>query len=289
MAQLSFRLIATLAVWIGSTAMACAECDHFAPFGAPVHRSPEDDLGVSNPPSWTVICHAGQVVAFNPEHNVSDWVAYRLRRDDLLNPQVGRQGSGRRDPNVPKGHRVVRDDYLNTGYDRGHLAPAGSMRWSDKAMRESFFMSNMAPQVGVGFNRSSWRVLEQKMRRWACDRDLLYVVTGPLYEDRPIKKLVADQDEDGEDDNGILVEVPSHFFKLALDPMKMEAIAFILPNAKVQTKDLAKHLTSIEDIEARARLDFLKEIWDGSEQAIESHVQPGLWGDPRDAKCSDLN
>ena len=187
MAQLAFRLIATLAALIGSTGMACAECDHFAPFGAPVHRSPEHDLGVSNPPSWTVICHAGQVVAFNPEHNVSDWVAYRLRRDDLLNPQVERQGSGRRDPNVPEGHQVVRKDYLNTGYDRGHLAPAGAMKWSEEAMSESFFMSNMAPQVGVGFNRSSWRVLEQKMRRWACDRDLLYVVTGPLYEDRPIK------------------------------------------------------------------------------------------------------
>ena len=57
----------------------------------------------------------------------------------------------------------------------------------------------------------------------------------------------------------------------------------------MQTKDLAKHLTSIEDIEARTRLDFLKEIWDGSEQAIESHVQPRLWGEPTDDKCTKLS
>ena len=69
----------------------------------------------------------------------------------------------------------------------------------------------------------------------------------------------------------------------------MEAIAFILPNAKVKTKDLAKHLTSIKDIEARSRLDFLERIWDGAEQAIESHVQPSLWDKAGDARCRDLN
>ena len=53
----------------------------------------------------------------------------------------------------------------------------------------------------------------------------------PLCEDRPIKQLVADNDDDGEDDNGIVLESPSHFFKLALDPERMEAIAFILSNA----------------------------------------------------------
>ena len=67
------------------------------------------------------------------------------------------------------------------------------------------------------------------------------------------------------------------------------AIAFILPNAKVKTKDLAMHLTSIRDIEARSRLDFLARIWDGAEHAIESHVQPGLWDRAREAKCRDPN
>ena len=289
MVRLSFLLAASLAGFIGSTGFAYAKCDHFTPFGTPVHRSPENDVGLRDPPTWTVICHAGQVVAFNPEHNVSDWVAYRLRREDLLDPKVERKDAFRLDPEVPEGHRVVPDDYLKTGYDRGHLAPAGSMKWSEEAMSESFFMSNMAPQVGAGFNRSSWRALERRMRRWACERGVLYLVTGPLYQDRPIQQLVADNDGDGEDDNGILVDLPSHFFKLALDPTAMEAISFILPNSKVKTNDLPEHLTSIKDIEARTRLDFLPKISDGSEQAMESHVQPGLWDKARDARCRDLN
>ena len=91
------------------------------------------------------------------------------------------------------------------------------------------------------------------------------------------------------DDNRIEVDVPSHFFKLALDPGSMEAVAFILPNAKVKTKDLGMHLTSIMDVEARSRLDFLERLWDGAEQAIESHVQPRLWDEPEDSPCKDIN
>ena len=189
---------------------------------------------------------------------------------------------------VPDGHRVVKADYTGTGYDRGHLAPAGAMKWSSEAMSQSFFMSNMAPQVGNGFNRHIWKSLEQRVRRWACERGVLYVVTGPLYEERPIGQLAYDKDDDGVDDNGVLVDVPSHFFKLAFDPVRIEAIAFILPNEKLETKDLRKFLRSIDDIEDRARLDVLPMIWDGAEEAIENHKQPRLWEKPQRADCAAL-
>lgn len=90
------------------------------------------------------------------------------------------------------------------------------------------------------------------------------------------------------DDNGVLVDVPSHFFKFALDANHMEAIAFIFPNRALKTKDLPKYLTSIDEIEARSRLDFLKDIWDGTEQIIESHVQPSLWMGSDDNLCGKL-
>ena len=281
-------LAATSLVWAGAGRSAVADCDHFTPFGQPVHRSLGGDVGMSAAPDWSVICHAGQVVAFNPIQNVSDWVAFRLRREDLLAGDAERTDKFLPDPKVAEEHRVVDSDYKGTGYDRGHLAPAASMKWSPEAMRQSFFMSNIAPQVGVRLNRHIWKSLELRMRQWACERGLLYVVTGPLYEARPIYQLVSDQDGDGVDDNGILVDVPSHFFKLAFDPQRIEAIAFILPNRELATKDLPKFLRSIDEIEARARLDILKTIWDGAEQAIESHVQPRLWEKPVRAECRAL-
>ena len=94
-------LAAPLLVWLGLTASAFADCEHFTPFGQPVHRSLADDVGVTDPPEWTVICHAGQVVAFNPAHNVSDWVAFRLRREDLLAGDVARKDAFRGTPRSP--------------------------------------------------------------------------------------------------------------------------------------------------------------------------------------------
>ena len=280
---------APLLLWLGPAASAFAQCEHFTPFGQPVHRSLADDVGVSAPPEWTVICHAGQVVAFNPAHNVSDWVAHRLRREDLLNDAAERKDAFRGDPGAPEGHRVVKADYTSTGYDRGHLAPAGAMKWSEQAMSESFYMSNMAPQVGNGFNRHIWKSLEQRIRRWACERGVLYVVTGPLYEERPIEQLAYDKNGDGVDDNGVLVDVPSHFFKLAYDPARVEAIAFLLPNDKLETADLPKFLHTIDEIEDRARLDVLPMIWDGAEEVIENHKQPRLWETPQRAECAALD
>ena len=287
--RLSPLVAATLLSWLGSSTYVLAHCDHFTPFGQPVHRSLPDDVDVSDPPEWTVICHAGQVVAFNPAHNVSDWVAYRLRREDLLNDVVERKDTFRGDPQVSREHRVVKADYTGTGYDRGHLAPAGAMKWAPEAMSESFFMTNMAPQVGNGFNRHIWKSLEQRMRRWACERGVLYVVTGPLYEARPIERLAYDKDGDDVDDNGVLVDVPSHFFKLAYDPARAEAIAFLLPNDKLETDDLPQFLHSIDDIEDRAQLDFLSAILDVAEEAVENHKQKRLWETPKRAECATLD
>ena len=265
-----------------------AACDQFTPFGQPVSSNLLEDVGVAAAPNRIVICHTGQVVAFNPERNVSDWVAYRLRREDLLNQTVERKDNFRSDLRVPEEHRVVHSDYTRTGYDRGHLAPAAAMRWSFEAMNDSFFMTNIAPQVGSGFNQHIWKSLERRMRQWACQRGVLYVVTGPLYERTPVERIAYDEDGDGKDDNGILVDVPTHFFKFAYDPHSAEAIAFILPNQKLKTRDPPLYLTSIDDIEARSRLDFLMGIWDGAERAVEAHVQVALWRKPEDEVCRKL-
>ena len=109
-----------------------------------------------------------------------------------------------------------------------------------------------------------------------------------LYELTPVERIAYDRDGDGKDDNDILVGVPTHFFKFAYDPHRVEAIAFILPNRRLKTGDLPLYLTSIDEIEARSRLEFLSGIWDGAERAVESDVQRTLWRKPADERCRKL-
>lgn len=94
---------------------------------------------------------------------------------DRVNGTIGRTDNFRPDPLVETGSASLAD-YKGSGYDRGHLAPAGDMKWSQKVMSESFFMSNMSPQT-PGFNRGIWRSLESLVRTWAAENEDIYVVS----------------------------------------------------------------------------------------------------------------
>lgn len=77
--------------------------------------------------------------------------------------------------------RSQNSDYKKSGYDRGHLAAAGNHKAHQKYIEQTFFLSNMAPQVGEGFNRSSWNRLEKYVRKLTKLHKNVYCCTGPLY------------------------------------------------------------------------------------------------------------
>ena len=157
---------AVLAVAVYFSLRHTVACDQFMPFGQLISSNLLEEVGVAATPVQIVVCHTGKVVAFNPERNVSDWVAYCLSREDRLSPVVERKDNFRADHRVPKQHQVVHSDYTRTGYDRGHLAPVAAMHWSFDTMNDTFFMTDIAPQVGPGFNQHIWKSL---------------LVTGPPY------------------------------------------------------------------------------------------------------------
>lgn len=112
-------------------------------------------VGADSPPDRAVVCHAGQVVGFNLRRNVSDWSVCGLRKQDLLIPKVSRKDNFRPDPEVAASHRTVKSGYTRTRYDQGHLAPTAAMLRSFNAMNDSFFTSNIAPQVGLASTSTS--------------------------------------------------------------------------------------------------------------------------------------
>ena len=111
-----------------------------------------------------LLCRTGYALIHDNDTKAATWVAQRMTTARLATV-VKRQDRFIPDPDIPKGSRAELDDYRGSGYDRGHMAPAADMRWSAQAMRESFYLSNMAPQVGVGLNRGLWSDLESMIRR----------------------------------------------------------------------------------------------------------------------------
>ena len=216
-----------------------------------------------------ILCRLGYTLSHNSKHKVADWVAYHLTKERIVMGNIPRTDNFRPDPDLQKGKRSELSDYRRSGFDRGHMAPAGAMKWSQRAMSESCLLSNMAPQVGAGFNRGIWKSLETKVRNWAKARGELYVVTGPIYKSAQ-KKIGKNK-----------VTVPTHFFKVVFDPIKVEAIAFILPNKKNKSKDLPKFIVRVDKVESETGLDFLSKLNNNVEKVIERKVQPSLRSEER--------
>ena len=133
-------------------------------------------------------------------------------------------------------------------------------------MVECFYLSNMVPQVGKGMNQGIWKNLEEYVRNWAINRGELYIFTGPIYEGG-IKKTIGNNK----------VAVPSHLYKIVYDPQKAEAIAFIMPNEKLESDDMPNYIVTIREIEKKTGLDFLSNMEKHVQDNIENKKARGLW------------
>lgn len=211
-----------------------------------------------------IIEHNFYTLSYSEEHEQAEWVAYELTKK-ATGGSKGRSNDFRVDPEVSTGSAELAD-YKGSGYDRGHLVPAADMKSSAKAMSESFYMSNMSPQV-PGFNRGIWKNLEEQVREWAVRNDHLYVITGPILTEEPLGKI-------GE--NG--VTVPRRYYKIILDytAPEVKALAFVLPNQRGE-QQLSTYYVTIDYLEEVTGIDFFPELPDDLEELLESRKDLSRW------------
>jgi endonuclease G, mitochondrial len=227
------------------------DCAEYAKLGVPGNQG---DL----------LCRKGYLLAHSPEHKTPYWVIEHLTADKA-NGEVKRKDNFQPDPDLKKGKRAELSDYKGKPYDRGHMAPAADMKWDKKAMDECFYLSNMVPQNGP-MNKQIWARLEDNARKWAIKRDEVYIFTGPIYVGG-VKTTIGKN----------RVAVPSHLYKIVYDPNTLEAIAFIMPNKPLSTKDMPKYIVTIRDVEAKTGLNFLSGFNDQLQDIIETKKATGLW------------
>ena len=219
------------------------------------------------------------VSAFDRRNRNPAWVAEHITPQSLLMKEGDRKHSVFvEDAAVPEQFRAKLHDYQRSGYDRGHQVPAADARWNQQAMDETFFLTNMCPQVGDGFNRDYWAHLEDFGRRLTQSYPSVRIVSGPLYlpkRDPWDGKWRVSYEVIGNPPN---VSVPTHFFKVifAEDGMaggQVALAAFVLPNADIANdKPLTDFEVPIEVVERASGLEFAQKLPPGRRRRLCSEV-----------------
>lgn len=206
----------------------------------------------------------GYLVSYNSKTRIANWVAWKLTPDRLAN-NTERLNNFRPDPDLPASKAVTTHDYKGTGWDRGHLCPAGDNKWSRQAMIESFYMTNICPQHH-NLNRGDWNELEQKCRKWVKKDSCLYIVAGPIFYNRKPQTIGEHQ-----------VAVPDAFFKVILSlHKKPKAIGFIYKNNE-GNNSLDAYVNTVDEVERITGIDFFPALPDDVERVVEASYNMKEW------------
>ncbi len=228
--------------------------------GSPQSEVPEALLPTS---SGEIVRHTWYTLSYSEDHEQAEWVAYELTLDHLNQNWADRPNTFRPDPAVRTESATPRD-YSSSGYDKGHLCPAADMAFDATAIDESFFMSNMSPQVPA-FNMGIWRELEELSRDWARRFKRLYVVTGPVLTEPGLGQIGFSK-----------VTVPAAFYKVLLAPDQQRAIAFIIPN-QLSEKLVTDFACSIDQVEKTTGIDFFPQLLKGLDEELEASLDLDSW------------
>ncbi|XP_054707750.1 endonuclease G, mitochondrial-like [Uloborus diversus] len=221
-------------------------------------------------PSYdTVRVRKSYVLGYDRRNKIPNWVCENLTPDLIRhNPNVTRRKTEYfEDESIHPYFRATLADYRGSGYDRGHLAPSGDHKRSQEMMNDTFVLSNMAPQVGVGFNQDAWNDLEIHVRRLVPKYKSVFVCSGPLFLPR---RMNATRTKEGRKfvtyevigENN--VAVPTHFYKILAcetDGNLFDMEAYIMPNQYIaKSKPLTDFMVSQEAIERAAGLLFFNQL-----------------------------
>jgi endonuclease G len=233
----------------------------------PLHAEKNIDLSNLHLPKTErkeiVIHHTGFSLSYNEAHEQANWVAYELS-EEKTKKVFGRTNKFMPDPLV-KTKTANDKDYVRSGYDRGHLAPAADMGWSAATMAESFYFSNISPQVPA-FNQGIWKHLEEQVRQWAVDNKVIYIVTGPVLS-KNLPTIGSSK-----------VSVPDFYYKVILDYSEpnIQAIGFIMKNAG-SMESIKMFAVSVDSVEIFTGIDFFPALPDEQEDIIEGKLCVECW------------
>lgn len=225
---------------------------------------------------------------YDPEMYASYWVAYPLCDNHLGS---GREESWDFDPEVPESKQTnIRKGaygvkwptaaYDNNYFARGHQLPNADRNGVDAMMAQTYYSTNLTPQLQYGFNGDIWKNLEDGVRNVVKGTaDTVYVVTGAAFRkvggSEPITKITSVRDNK-------LLPVPNYYWKVLLkvkwtggSVSGAKAIGFWLDHWATYSTAINAYeacAVSVDQIEAWTGFDFfsnLSSLQSGAEAATD--------------------
>lgn len=243
--------------WLATAQADVGQCKALVPWGIPAIQNPTLLNSVIS------ICRDKYTLAFNPVTRTPVWVAEFVTRE-MISGNEPRAAKFFDDPALPATARSHMKDYSRSGYDMGHMAPAGDFVGDAQQTHDSFYLSNIVPQVGKDFNRGIWMHLESWVRKCVRTRGPLLVVTGPIYANGQPKEWLHDR-----------VAVPTHLFKVVTDPRSMESVAFVMTNEAHPHQRYTEYAVSVRKVEGYTGLNFHSALVQPQADVLETQTK--IW------------
>lgn len=166
-------------------------------------------------PTNRALCYDAFAILHSGESKTPVYVAEKLNRELVADADEKRTNRFFTDARLRTAERATLEDYKNSGYDRGHMAPAGDMPTA-QAMAQSFSLANMVPQAPE-HNRGVWAKSVEMATRNYVKRATgdVYIITGPVFVPG-----IAQSPSIGPGQ----VRVPKYLFKMVYDQDKNRAV-----------------------------------------------------------------
>lgn len=223
-----------------------------------VEGSPVDDIKLQR---------TGFVVSYNTSKCTPSWVAWELTSKETTGPISRKDYDFTPDPMIDARYQVEKHEYANSGYDKGHMCPAGDMKWSSSAMNDCHYMTNICPQAPK-LNQVYWERLESTCRRWAELYGSIYVVCGPIYNSGKHTTIGTNH----------TIVVPDGYFKVVITLIEGEekGIGFYYRNNEAHQTMESAALT-IDQVEEITGYNFFAELPIEVEERIEVQNELSSW------------
>ncbi len=235
-----------------------------------VNYSVEWDTNI-NAQRWSCYqMYADIIASKTPSNNVS---RYSADNDGSLSPECQYPN----DLDIPSQYQLTIDPYKYSGYDHGHICPSADRQRAEEANYQTFYITNMQPQVGKLFNQGIWENMENQLRTWTALFDTMFVCKGGTIDKAEhIIEYVCQKSHQATRINNNHVPVPKYFFMAVLGKKgtSFKATGFwIAQDQNSYSTDLKSYAVTIQALQSKTGIDFFCNLPDDIETEVENVSQ----------------